>query len=590
MIQVALSALDLVGLALLGLVVLMAASIASDGSTTTGSTWSWATDRFAGTGDPLTATLILAATAAVVLVLKSLLSYLLTRRTFRFLANRQAAISGRLAASLLAQPLLFVQRRSSQQTAGALTRSVSMITLGILGQAVILVAEGALLVVLLVALFFVDLWVTVFALVIFGLVGLATQALLSTWARSLGSRSFGADMESYTAVQEALKSYREMTVAGRRSSYVERFADLRRQAAVVQVNLFMVNLLPKYIYEIAFVVGGSLLAASQLLTKDAATAIAVLAIFLAAGSRMMPSVLRMQAAAITMRTAIGEGQAALDLNRDLTAVGRPIPTGSVDYGVLAESARAGHPGFEPRVEVRNCTLWYPGADRPSLGNVSLTVNPGTSAAIVGSTGAGKSTLADVILGVLQPNEGAVTIGGCSPSAAVAQWPGAIAYVPQDVALINGTVRENVGLGLPAGAIDDQLVWEALERAHLSTMLTQDRDGLDTVVGEHGVRLSGGQRQRLGLARALYTRPSLLVLDEATSALDAETELVISEALRALTDASQLIIAHRLATVRECSVVYYLQKGSLIASGSFEELVERVPAFANQARILGLATD
>ena len=216
------------------------------------------------------------------------------------------------------------------------------------------------------------------------------------------------------------------------------------------------------------------------------------------------------------------------------------------------------------------------------------VKPGESVALVGSTGAGKSTLADVVLGVMEPQLGTVTISGVSPREAINRWPGAIAYVPQAVALVEGTVRENVALGLPRDLIDDALVWDALNRAHLADFLEESREGLDTKIGERGFRLSGGQRQRLGIARALYTRPKLLVLDEATSALDAETEQSIVQTLDELEgQVTTITVAHRLATVRRADQLLYLEGGRVTARGTFDEVRAQVTDFDRQAALLGL---
>jgi len=234
------------------------------------------------------------------------------------------------------------------------------------------------------------------------------------------------------------------------------------------------------------------------------------------------------------------------------------------------------------------SVTYPGADHPAVIDASVSVLPGKSLALVGSTGAGKSTLADVILGVVDPDLGSVTISGVSPREAVSTWPGAVAYIPQTVGLTEGTIRENVALGLPELAIDDSMVWEALERAHLADFLRDTREGLDTIVGERGVRLSGGQRQRLGIARALYTRPRLLVLDEATSALDAETEQAITETLRELEgQVTTITIAHRLATIRFADQVVFMRHGVIESRGTFEEVRASTPDFERQAHLLGL---
>jgi ABC-type multidrug transport system fused ATPase/permease subunit len=248
----------------------------------------------------------------------------------------------------------------------------------------------------------------------------------------------------------------------------------------------------------------------------------------------------------------------------------------------------GHDGFRPALQLMGISLTYPGSETPAIADTSLSVQPGESLALVGSTGAGKSTIADVILGVLVPDTGSVTLGGVAPTVAAQRWPGAIAYVPQEITVLDGSIRENVALGLPQEIVDDSLVWEALERAHLAATVRDERDGLDTVVGENGVRLSGGQRQRLGLARALYTRPRLIVLDEATSSLDAETERAVSSALGELEgDVTLVIVAHRLATIRHCTSVAYIEQGVLRAQGTFEEVRAREPNFDRQAELLGL---
>jgi ABC-type multidrug transport system fused ATPase/permease subunit len=249
-------------------------------------------------------------------------------------------------------------------------------------------------------------------------------------------------------------------------------------------------------------------------------------------------------------------------------------------------SQQGYPGFVGTLQVTDATLTYPGATEFALDGVSIAVSNGEAMALVGPSGAGKSTLADVILGVIAPDAGVAEISGHPASEVVREWPGALAYVPQDVAILDGTVRENVAMGLPEALINDDRVQEALHRAHLSSFLNECREGLDTLVGEHGVKLSGGQRQRLGIARALYTRPRFLV--EATSALDAQTEFDISETITEMSgEVTRVIIAHRLATIRNCDVVVYLDHGRVVASGTFDEVRNAIPDFDRQAELLGL---
>jgi len=255
---------------------------------------------------------------------------------------------------------------------------------------------------------------------------------------------------------------------------------------------------------------------------------------------------------------------------------------------IHDQIEGGYGDFVADIDVTDVSLTYSDSSTPALANATLFAATGTSVALVGSTGAGKSTLADVILGVMKPDSGQVTISGIDPRSAIDRWPGAISYVPQAVALVAGSVRENVALGLSGDEIDDELVLEALQRAHLDTFLLNSREGLDTMIGERGFRLSGGQRQRLGIARALYTRPKLLVLDEATSALDAETEQSIMRTLEELEgQVTTITVAHRLATVRYADQVLYLEGGRITARGTFTEVRSQVVDFDRQANLLGL---
>jgi len=299
----------------------------------------------------------------------------------------------------------------------------------------------------------------------------------------------------------------------------------------------------------------------------------------------------MQSSLSNIRLATGTGAVTLELVSDLEraeANDHFQLVASPEVGKLDDSARESYKGFNPVVSLSSLSIAYPGSQSLALNSVSFDVKANHMVALVGSSGAGKSTLADVILGVLMPDTGSVLISGVDPHKCIERWPGALAYVPQDVAVLSGTVRENVALGIPLELISDSLVWEALERAQLSTFLRVSRDGIDTVVGENGVQLSGGQRQRLGIARALYSRPKLLVLDEATSALDAETERIITETLDSLAgDVTLIVIAHRLATVRHCDQVIHLSDGRITGHGTFEEVRTQVPEFNRQAELLGL---
>lgn len=586
-VQMATSLIDLVGITLIGLVGALTIATVQEQQPP-----KLVTEALSAFGlDELSGAKLLgivAGAAAILLLIKSVVSPLLMSRVFLFLARRQALVSARLVRALLSRPLTFVQERSSQETAAALLQGASAATVVVLGQTVVAASEVALLAVLATALLIVDPGVALGALVFFTIFGVGLQKVLGYRASRVGKQWLEADIASLRAVQEALGTYREITVADRRSLYVERIQGLRGIAARAAAGLQLFNMLPKYVSEAALVIGAFALASVLFATRPIPVAAGIFALFLATAVRIMPSLLRLQSAALSIRAAAGPAALTYQLAEDL---GHPLEAPQGADGLrkaVWRLTQIGHSDFCPRIDVQDVTFTYPGSSEPSISGISMVVEAGQSVALVGRSGAGKSTLADIILGVLEPQAGELTVGGVAPTDAVRRWPGGIAYVPQDVMLSDDSVRANVALGLPREDVDDDLVWDALRRAHLAEHLRGNPEGLGAQIGERGLRLSGGQRQRLGIARALFTRPRLLVLDEATSALDAETELAITEMLEELEeDVTTVIIAHRLSTIRDVDTVFYLEDGAIQAQGTFDEVCHRVPALRRQAALTGL---
>jgi ABC-type multidrug transport system fused ATPase/permease subunit len=529
--------------------------------------------------------LLISAVAAFLLLLRSLINAWLTRRILRFLANRQALVSARLSAALLSMPITFLQRRSTQETGYALISGASAATIQLLGQLSILASEGALLLLMAITLLMISPWTTLGAVVFFALIAFGLQWATGNWASRSGSKLAAADVQSLRAVQEALGAYREISVSHRRQHYVNRIEDLRWQAASVVADTQYIGMLPKFVFEAALVVGGFVLAGALYATQDSVAATGTLALFLAAGSRVMPSLLRLQGAALGMRGSAGVAQPTLALAAELRLEASAFPA-----SVQSSDERSIPRLTEPpaiRVKFAHVTFAYPQAHSPAVKDLSFEIPAGRTTALVGSSGAGKSTVADLMLGVLRPDEGEILMGSGDPAEVIQRWPGIAAYVPQEVLLVEATIRDNVALGLPLSLIDDDLVWEALSKAHLDQFV-REQGGLTAEVGERGVRLSGGQRQRLGLARALYQQPRLLVLDEATSALDAETESSVAASITDLGErVTKVIIAHRLSTIQNAEQVVYIEHGRAVSAGTFAEVCSAVPALARQAKMMGL---
>ncbi len=523
---------------------------------------------------------ILGLLAGILLISRTLASVFLTRKTFFFLARRGAYISSLLVSKLLTQSILVIQQRTNQMTVYSLTSGVEAIVLRIIGPLVASVSDVTILLVMAVGLFFVDPRTAVGAIVMFGFVGFASYRLMHKRAKSIGEFNSKMEIKSQEKIVEVLTSYRELTVANRKNYYANNISKIRQEVSKTNAEMAFMPNISKYVIESTVVLGAILVSGIQFVLNDASRAVGTLSIFLAAGMRMAPAALRIQQAAITIKSSIGAAKPTLDLINQLNEV-RPIETSENSLDLI-------HNGFIPQVEIRNSTLIYPDTIEPAIREVSLTVSAGSTLAFVGPSGAGKTTVVDILLGVLDPQVGEIQISGRNPAEASRIWPGAISYVPQDIAIVSGTIRDNVALGYPREVATDELVQIALKVAGLDSFVQSLKNGMDTVVGERGTKLSGGQRQRLGIARAMFTNPKLLVLDEATSSLDGETELQVSDAIRSLHGSTTVIlIAHRLSTVRDADKVVYLNDGKIIASGTFDEVRTQVPDFDHQALLMGL---
>ena len=523
---------------------------------------------------------ILAILATCFLMARTLLTVVVTKRTMLFLSRRGAAISSDLVARLLSKSLLFIQERTTQQTLFALTQGVSTLTIGVLATVVTMISDTSLLILLTAGLFVVDPAIAISTLVVFGSIILFMYKTLHNKAKTLGFAESTLHIKSNEKVLEVLNSYRESVVRNRRNYYSEQIGMLRFDLSKTQSQLSFMPYIGKYVLETSVVLGSLLIAAIQFALHDAVTAVATLSIFLVAGTRISPAALRLQQALIQIKSSLGGSEPTLDL---IDALRDTLPATS-----LNQELDLVHEQFVPRIQIEDISFTYPNSDRQALSEVNLDIQSGSVVALVGPSGGGKTTLVDVILGIIEPNSGKVLISNLPPIDAIQISPGAISYVPQDVSIIDGTVRENIAMGFPVKVATDELVQNAIELAGLREFVATLPNGLDTYVGEKGARISGGQRQRLGIARALFTNPKLLVLDEATSALDGETESRITESILSLKGkVTVLMVAHRLSTVRNADQVVYMSDGSVEAVGTFESVRLSVPDFEKQAQLMGL---
>ena len=523
---------------------------------------------------------ILGTLAAVILISRTLISVIFTRKTLFFLSRRGAILTTNLVSKLLSEPLIRIQQNTSQDLVFALTNGVNAITLGILGTGVILISDLSLLLVMGIGLFAFDPVVAFISATAFSSIAILIYKMMHSRAENLGKEEAEVAIKSNEMIIEVLASYRESVVRNRRDYYAREIGKLRWRNSTVLAELAFMPNISKYVIESTVVISALAISAAQFVMQDAAQAIATLAVFLAAGTRVAPAILRVQQGALQIKSSLGSAAPTLkiiDLLKD-----------SIPLLEVTDTVDVIHEGFVPKVKINNVYLRYPGKKEYALKNVSIDITPGSTVAIVGPSGGGKTSLVDVILGVIKPTSGEVLISGHQPMEAISVWPGAIGYVPQDVVLVKGTVRQNVALGFPISEADEKTVAKSLELAKIIDFINSQDLGMEAQVGERGAKLSGGQRQRIGVARALFTNPKLLVLDEATSALDGETEAGITDSIQNLRGSTTVImIAHRLSTIREVDQVIYMEKGEVVCVGKFEEVRKLVPNFDSQANLMGL---
>ena len=523
---------------------------------------------------------ILGLIAAVILIVRTFLTMYFTRRILRFLSARGALISSQLFSKFINQDLQILQKNSSIELQYILGAGVSAISVGILGTASIIVSDFSALLIIAGGLLVVDPISAVISIILFGSIALALYFILHRKAQAIGEQLTTLEILSNQIINQTIDGYREIYSHNRMHYFADELKKAKHVLAdVYAANAFLPNI-GKYVIEISIIFGAVGISAYQFIMNDSTHAVASLAIFLAAGTRIAPALLRLQQSLIAIKSNAGMATLTLDALEH---------SRNLDPIHLAQTEKFdSHSSFEANVAIRNLEFSYPNDVGFKIKIDELDIANGETVAIVGPSGSGKSSLVDIILGVNNPISGRILISDLPPKVAIQTWPGAVSYVPQDVLVIPGSISANVALGFPSSEINHERVLQALKIAQLDDYALGSGIGEDNSQSTESLVLSGGQRQRLGIARALYTQPKLLILDEATSALDGITEAAISDALNKLKrKVTIILIAHRLSTVMNADRVFYMDNGQILAEGTFSEVRDRVPNFDQQAKLMGL---
>ena len=526
---------------------------------------------------------ILGFLAAVLMITKTLATLYFNRKIIFFLSKRSAIMSTNLTSSLFKKSFTDIKRQGSQKLIYSLTAGVNSITLGVLATTVALISDFALLVVLLLGLLFVNPVMTLILLSALSLVATTLYLAIKTKNKELAVLQAKHSIDSNKKIFEAVSSYRELLLRGKRQFFADGIGAARMAEADASAKSTYLMNINKYILEGSVLLITLLIAGIQFLMSDALRSVATLTLFLAAISRIAPAVFRIQNNLLIIKRSLGGAKTTLDL---LNSLQLSFTRSSNEQEL--EAVPVVHDGFTGTVVIKDLCFTYTGSEKHAIKDISVQLNSGKYIAVVGPTGAGKSTFVDLLLGLHYPSSGSVQISGLDAIDAIERWPGAIGYVPQEIQLVSGSIVENVLLGFNDNYENRKHVVNALKRAELNEYLSSSEVISDLNIGDEGGKLSGGQRQRIGIARALLTNPKILVMDEATSSLDAQTEDNIAKAVnRAKENSLVIVVAHRLATVRRADLVIYLENGAIKAQGSFDEVRKLVPDFDSQAQLMGL---
>jgi len=582
-INLMLTILDLAAVIALGVVTSLIVSPNS-----TGSQRVWINKFFELLGQEDTNTRQIVVTLGIfalgILVSKSMITLFISSWISRHFSFKAAFVSTRLVSEYLEGRLNAVKSNSAQKTIFALTEGVQNLVISIYAASLVLVADIIILTVYSVGLLFVSPSLGVVIVLYFGVISIGLSRITAGKIRELGTASSEAKIGSSQRLQDLMNLFRELHARYQVKEFIEDFAMQRQHLANSVSKMNLISLNNKHIMEFAMVIGVFLMGWIQLSTNELTDALFILSVFIASIARILPAIIRLQSGFLRVRSAIYQSQPTIAMLNTVRKNGREY--GSVSKTKKGDERVDSTRVFVPSVSLSQLSFRFDSNSDWILRDLNLEVAPSEFLAITGPSGIGKSSLLDLILGLLEPTSGIIEISGMNPLIAEETWPGRIAYVPQDVWLLDGTLRSN--LSLSSSKFEDYkfeyLAKQYLRDVDLYTFF-QEIEGLDTRIGPGGLVLSGGQKQRIGIIRALLAEPTLILLDESTSAVDATTEKRIFKMLNQYRqerkDVTLLVVSHRLSTIKSAERILYLGGKGEAAVGNFESLVMSNSAFRSQ---------
>lgn len=520
---------------------------------------------------------ILGVMAVSIFLFKTIVSILFTKKILLFLAVQSASISSSVIANLLHGPHTFIRKRNIQELIHNSTFAINAIVIGVVGGVLTLLSDISLTLIICTSLFLIDPVVAFSVVSLFGIIYWLLNISTHKLTKSLGAQNRLYAIATNKSIDSSLRLYRELTTLNQIDLSMNDISLLRQKHSRVVAELSFLPNVSKYVLETAVIFGALIISAIQFTLQDAKHAVAGLAVFLAAGSRIAPALLRLQQGTMSIQSNYAYAQQGLILSEQI----HPYILRSREG--LPEIAEA----FIPEIQIKNLKFRFSDSNIENIDIPELRIEAGSIVGIVGPSGSGKSSLVDLLLGINPIQSGSILISGRDPRSASMKWPGLIAYVPQEIHIMDGSVRENILLRSTPD-IPDLDILDRLEESKINEFICQLPNGLDTRLGSDGITLSGGQKQKIGIARALVRHPKLIVLDEATSALDADSENFLTHTLiGASSSATVVMVAHRLSSVVGADKVVYVNEGRIEFEGTFEQVRANVPNFDQQAKLMGL---
>lgn len=539
--------------------------------------------NFFGNPDTPTLIIIFGLTLVAAFVLKGVFSLVVRRWSLSFLATQQSAVSVALLNRYTREPYLDHRKRGAAPIYNAVNDVTSQAYSAYVGGVLGFIGELLSILMLMVMLLVVMPVPALLAMVYFGLTSFALQSVLKRKNREQGVIVLNATRGAWSAMIESVDSFREIRLYDATDRYMYRYQEKRLDSVAASMRSAFLSEFPKYTLEIIFILGIAGLLAFMSATQGADST-GYLVLFAGACIRILPNYTRMVASLGGIRAGEHASDELVKEIKQLSPEARMFILASKP--VVPEGYEYINKTIEPiNIQVDNLSFQYPDGDKPVLNDITLDIPMGSSIAFVGGSGSGKTTLIDLILGLIDPTHGQVLKNGEPIQKDLRSWHQRIGYVPQDVFIADCTVTEAVAFGLEPHEIDLERVKYCLEVAALTEVVESLENGLDTKLGYNATRLSGGQKQRMGIARALYRNPSVLILDEATSALDNETEHKITKTIERISkDITVIIVAHRLSTVRNVDQLVYLSNGQIANQGTFAEVQRANAEFANLVKL------